>query len=68
MHIDKSKKGYSRVYDIGVDLSQGLDLDCTEAAVRVNTISVSHSVRNEKIKAFMNIVCLYLSLELTINW
>lgn len=37
------KDGYSRVYDKGMDLSQGLDLDCTEAAVRVNKI-VSHSV------------------------
>lgn len=41
---DKYKTGYSLVYDIGVDLSQGLDLDYTEAAVRDNSISVSHSV------------------------
>ncbi len=34
----KWKKSYSRVDDEGVDLCQGLDLDCTEAAVTVKTV------------------------------
>lgn len=49
-----------RVYDEGVDFSQGLDLDHTEAAVKVKSISVSHSVWNLKMN--LRMVCEYWPL------
>lgn len=51
-----------------MDLGQGFDLDCTEAAVKVVTTSVSHCLLDlKRIKFFVTPLCLYLSLELTIN-
>lgn len=37
----RQENRYLRVEDVSVDLSQGLDLDCTEAAVAANSLSVS---------------------------
>lgn len=36
----QEQRRYLRVEDISVDLSQGLDLDCTEAAETENALSV----------------------------
>lgn len=49
----RCKKCYSRVNDVGMDLSQGLDLHCTEAALRGKTISVSNLVRDEEVMDFL---------------
>lgn len=63
----QDKKYNSRVYDIGVDLGQGLDLDCTEPAMRVIKFCQSKSLQSGD-KSLVNTLRHYLSLELTINW
>lgn len=48
-----------------MNLSQGFDLDCTEAEETGNSLSVS---LEQKTRTVVNVVCIYLSLELTIEW